>query len=479
MRSPLPIAQCRSHHECRPSRECRSDRGRLHGRSRLQFLRVAAVLLPLLLGTASVEAQLDTTLALPDMGLIGVDPVASNPYGSAPHPTLPLLYVALTGQPTFGDPALANGSTVVEIDLETHEVLRAFSVGYFPTEVLVSSDGTELFTVASTDGTISRVNLSTGAVTTVPIVDLGGVAVGFPLALEFDPTGTRIIVTSNGGGFDGSQENLVVLDRATLATVDSVELVGGLGRFAVLSDGRVVLPVGYPDDVFPSNPQVRILDSSNDWTQLSSVTLPMDIADFPAPVDIAVSEDEQVAYVTVLGGSSAVFVIDLSTGALQPSLPLPFIDFSQHGIALVGDRLFVSDFDAGQVRVLDVVSGAVLETLPTGAGPNALTSFGGRLYVTNQLAESISSFALAGAFRRGDVNEDGSADIADGIALLTVLFGGGSVDCQDSADFNDDGVLDVADPITLFAFLFTGGSPLAYPATWPGQDLTSDALSCE
>lgn len=454
MRSPLPIAH------------------------RFFHLQLASLALSLLLVTTSAEAQTDTTISLPDLALTGTDPVASNPYGSAHHPTLPLLYVALAGEPTFGDPALANGSTVVEIDLETHEVLRSFAVGYFPTEVIVSSDGTELFTVASTDATISRVALDTGVVTTVPIVDLGGLAVGFPLALEFDPSEARIIVTSNGGGFDGSQENLVVLDRATLTTIDSVELIGGLGRFAVLSDGRVVLPVGYPGDIFPSNPQVRILDSTLDWTQLSSVTLPMDIADFPAPVDIAIAEDEQVAYVTVLGGSSAVFVIDLETGALLPSIPLPFIDFSQHGIALAGDRLFVSDFDAGQVRVVEVATGSVLETLPTGDGPNAITIFGGRLYVTNQLAESITSFALEGSFQRGDVNEDGAADIADGVALLSVLFGGGAVACEDSADFNDDGVLDVADPITLFAFLFTGGSPLAYPATWPGQDLTSDALSC-
>ncbi|MCA8961581.1 MAG: proprotein convertase P-domain-containing protein, partial [Planctomycetes bacterium] len=61
-------------------------------------------------------------------------------------------------------------------------------------------------------------------------------------------------------------------------------------------------------------------------------------------------------------------------------------------------------------------------------------------------------------FRRGDVNDDGSVNIADAIALLTALFGGGFVPaCDDAADANDDGGVNIADAIAVLNALFSGG----------------------
>ena len=61
-------------------------------------------------------------------------------------------------------------------------------------------------------------------------------------------------------------------------------------------------------------------------------------------------------------------------------------------------------------------------------------------------------------FLRGDVNDDSTIDLSDGITVLDFLFSERtSLNCKDAADVNDTGSLDISDPINLFAFLFLGG----------------------
>lgn len=82
-------------------------------------------------------------------------------------------------------------------------------------------------------------------------------------------------------------------------------------------------------------------------------------------------------------------------------------------------------------------------------------------------------------FVRGDCNNDGGTNIADGIALLAFLFPDGMVPtlaCDDACDANDDGMLDIGDGIAVLNALFSGGS-IADP-TACGVDPTSDGLDC-
>jgi hypothetical protein len=59
----------------------------------------------------------------------------------------------------------------------------------------------------------------------------------------------------------------------------------------------------------------------------------------------------------------------------------------------------------------------------------------------------------------GDVNNDGAANIADAIALLGFLFGGGPAPvCFKAADANDDNAANIADAITILGYLFGGGT---------------------
>ena len=82
-------------------------------------------------------------------------------------------------------------------------------------------------------------------------------------------------------------------------------------------------------------------------------------------------------------------------------------------------------------------------------------------------------------FIRGEINGDGSLDIADVIYSLDYLFGEITLSCQDAADTNDDGLLNIADPISLLGFLFSGNA--VPPAPFPdcGADPTDDLLECQ
>ncbi len=84
------------------------------------------------------------------------------------------------------------------------------------------------------------------------------------------------------------------------------------------------------------------------------------------------------------------------------------------------------------------------------------------------------------SFRRGDVNADGTLNIADVIAVLAYLFSNGrSVSCADAADANDSGRIDVADAVYTLMYLFAAGRPPASPFTECGPDPTADLLGCE
>ena len=84
-----------------------------------------------------------------------------------------------------------------------------------------------------------------------------------------------------------------------------------------------------------------------------------------------------------------------------------------------------------------------------------------------------------GGFVRGDINSDGSINIADAVSLLAGLFTGGTIGCADAADCNDDGAVNIADAVYQLSNLFSGGPDMP-PPSGPncGSDPTTDTLDC-
>ena len=81
-------------------------------------------------------------------------------------------------------------------------------------------------------------------------------------------------------------------------------------------------------------------------------------------------------------------------------------------------------------------------------------------------------------FVRGDANNDGTVNLADGLAILDYLFGDSMVPCQNSADTTDDGQIDVSDAIYIFSYLFLGGAMPVAPFPDCGPDQTDDPFEC-
>ncbi len=83
-------------------------------------------------------------------------------------------------------------------------------------------------------------------------------------------------------------------------------------------------------------------------------------------------------------------------------------------------------------------------------------------------------------FERGDANQDGSADVSDGVFTLNFLFVSGSSEptCMKAADVNDDGVVDISDPMALLGFMFLGSPTIPPPVGACGFDPTPDQLGC-
>lgn len=94
--------------------------------------------------------------------------------------------------------------------------------------------------------------------------------------------------------------------------------------------------------------------------------------------------------------------------------------------------------------------------------------FPGGATETPNLVDGAINIVNFNPFVRGDCNQDGNDDIADGIFLLIHLFPvSAGIVCEDACDFNDDGTLDIADAAQLFNYRLQPPSACATPCAPP------------
>ncbi len=448
-----------------------------------ETFRFVAVVLVVFTALVVFTTAIGGQTAIGTIELSAADPVASNPYSIAIDESGGSLrgYVALAGQVApFGEPPEGySGHHVAEFDLQTLEVTRTFAVGYYPTELLLLEDTQELYVTCSTGSSLFRIDLFSGEVMSIDLTDSVGNPIEFLSGLCLSKAGDRIFVASNGGDFDGSDENLVAVDRVSYTIVDRHVLAGGIVRMAVRPDGTLVIPVGFPGNDYTAAPEVWILPVGG--TPAFLVGLPVDTSDFPAPADISVNSSGEEALISVFGGSPEIFRVDLETGTLLESIEISGGEYVQTSIALspTQDRLAVCQFFGNTVRIIDLATGTEISSSEVGALPNSISWAGGRLWVTLQGNERVLVLADSWSFLRGDTTADGIVDIADAVWALGYLFAGQEIACIESADIDDSDTVDLSDPILLLGFLFTAGPPPAYPWPLPGGDLIADELDCD
>ena len=104
---------------------------------------------------------------------------------------------------------------------------------------------------------------------------------------------------------------------------------------------------------------------------------------------------------------------------------------------------------------------------------------GGGTAIPPQFENGSIEVVAGGLLRRGDPNDDGLYNIADGIFLLDNLFSmGPNPNCEETADVNDDGFKNIADPIYLLDNQFNMGPPPPAPFPGCGLDPNPPGLGC-
>ena len=181
------------------------------------------------------------------------------------------------------------------------------------------------------------------------------------------------------------------------------------------------------------------------------------------------------------GNGAEFFQVDLLSGGLtvgviydfQGQSPIPF------GSA---DQVLTIDFDTVAANLAGTAPGDIVSTTLTpveGLGPTGVTL----VMVVDGTSVSMTaesgtlSLTSLGGFDRGDCNADGLFDLADVIKLLSGLFSGDPISCQDACDGNDDELLDIADAIKLLSVLFSGDTPPPGAGTC-APDPAGTALDC-
>jgi hypothetical protein len=140
----------------------------------------------------------------------------------------------------------------------------------------------------------------------------------------------------------------------------------------------------------------------------------------------------------------------------------------------VAEDLLVKFYECRFGDLLEPISFAIADELlcvddsPYFGGDNNPAN--GTPHMTDIVDAFVRRNLFLKAFRRGDANADGVADISDAQRILSYLFQGGlTPPCLDAADTNDDGLVNIADASFLLSFLFgTCANPPCPPPPAPG-----------
>jgi YVTN family beta-propeller protein/VCBS repeat-containing protein len=272
--------------------------------------------------------------------------------------------------------------TVSVIDTSTGAVVATIKVPYSPTAVVVNPGANQYSAyVAMTTGVAvidtannKVVDLNTGTAT-IDVIKVGS----SPSAIAINSTGTRLYV-SNGGSSTVSVINTATNTEITKVTVGSqpsglavssddsrvyaLSLYSDKVTVIRTSDNRVIGSAAVGDSprgiVLSPNGQVAYVTNYNSGT----VTVLNTVETTPAfvktitvgtqPEGIAISKDGALVYVA--NGRDTVSAIDTrSNTVIGSAVPIDSpAESGAHAIAVSGNKIYVTDYVDGFVRVLNV-----------------------------------------------------------------------------------------------------------------------------
>src|SRR6266536_1936651 len=250
--------------------------------------------------------------ANPQFQVIATVDVGVNPFGDTIAPDGNTVWVA-----NAGTPGGASGHTVTVLDASTFATQSVIGVGNFPEDIAFASAGSQAFVTNSSDATVSVINTSTRTVGQT--VNLSTVPMLFPFGVVATKDSQKVFVTSVGSQRDTSLDNIAVLDNSSPSNVfvgAAIHVEGATGRPALTPDGSLLVVPRGRGDLAP--PETLLVDPAT-----NQIVGDLTLGRAGATQAATVTPDGRFAYVSILGGTGGVWVIDLATRSTVTVIPTP------------------------------------------------------------------------------------------------------------------------------------------------------------
>jgi YVTN family beta-propeller protein len=261
--------------------------------------------------------------------------------------------------------------------IQADTVVSTITVANVPKKVAINPAGTFAYVTHSGHGTVSKIDLATGAVANT-ITVLSG-----PMAVAINPAGTYAYVVNSGSGV------VSIIDLAT----DTVTTITG-PTFTVI--GRSPQSVA----INPAGTFAYVTNSGSNTVSkidLSTDTVATTISVESGPWAIAINPAGTYAYVTS-SASGTVSKIDLSTDTVANAIT---VGLNPWAIALnpAGTYAYVTNSGSNTVSKIDLSTDTVATTITVGSGPwaIAINPAGTYAYTTNSASNTVSKINLATA----------------------------------------------------------------------------------
>jgi len=292
-------------------------------------------------------------------------------------------------------------NTVSVIDLQTGAEVDVITVGGNPRGLDITPDGALVFVANRGDNTVSVIRTSDDTV--IATIQLTGT--GEPYNVEVSPDGSTVYVVNKtiGGGGAGTSD-VSVIDVASRAEVRTITLDGTSPEgLAISPDGARVYVVCRESETVdvistatpsvttsgiaaPSHPRdaTFLPDGSKAYVVGEGGLFvlegdPAQLGQIPSVTgvdgrDVVASPDGTRIYVAGGPFTGRVYVVDTSTDQLIDTIQLT--TGGAYGIDLCGNGryAYVSD-DSGAVAVVDLLSGAQIDTITVGSAPKWIKLF--------------------------------------------------------------------------------------------------------
>ncbi|MDR3696012.1 beta-propeller fold lactonase family protein [Mucilaginibacter sp.] len=264
--------------------------------------------------------------------------------------------------------------TISVINTATGIVVSTITVGVSPMGVSVTPDGKWVYVANEFSNNVSVINASVNkVVATVPVgINPAGIAV--------TPNGKFIYVANL------NSNNISVISTASNKVVATITVgttpQNGPGRIVMSPDGNFAY-VTY----FTSPTAAGHITAINTVTNSVSATIPLPTGGID---DMAISPDGSRLYVPDYL-AQLIYIVDLKTQLVTAAVKTPA---SPVGIAVSpdGNFFYVTESNFNNVLVISTASNSIVATISVGQNPNAIsvTSDGKYVYVQNTFSNNVS-----------------------------------------------------------------------------------------